>query len=65
MSSAQKHFLFIGGYVLLILVELLRWLADMPAESCTALTSIGMAMVGASAASTTRSSPTPKRKGQI
>jgi len=65
VTTPQKYFLFIGGYVLLIVVELLRWLAEMPAESCTALTSIGMAMVGASAASTTRPSSASKRKGQV
>jgi len=32
--------LFVLGLVLLIAVELLRWLAGMPAETCTALSSI-------------------------
>lgn len=32
--------LFVLGLVLLIAVEILRWLAGMPAETCTALSSI-------------------------
>lgn len=32
--------LFIIGVVALVAIELLRWLADMPAETCTALTGI-------------------------
>lgn len=51
MPSKAKYILFFAGYALLIIVELLRWLAKMPAETCTALSSIAMAMVGGGAAS--------------
>ena len=37
---ANNLILFVLGLVLLIAVELLRWLAGMPAETCTALSSI-------------------------
>lgn len=37
---ANNIILFVLGLVLLIAVELLRWLAGMPPETCTALSSI-------------------------
>lgn len=39
-SPAFKAFLFVFGLVLLIAVELLRWLANMPPEPATGLTAI-------------------------
>lgn len=49
MTEKMKFTLFFAGNALLILVELLRWLAGMPPETCTAISAIGTAMISTAA----------------
>lgn len=51
--------LFVFGLAMLIAIELLRWLADMPAEVGTALSSIAWLMIAGPAAISARANRTP------
>jgi hypothetical protein len=60
-----RAILFVVGFLMQVTIELLRWLADMPAETATGLTSLSWLAIGGPAALAALAARKTDQRGQV